>query len=134
MPIGKIADTDWAWLAGFLDGDGCIRATEPRGENTYFHVRIGFTQKDRLPLDRVVALVGSGNIRCKHGGTSRHHHALVYGNRVSALILEKVHPYLIAKQSQSVQAQRIIRSDNIDEQVAANKELKRLKHVYKECL
>ena len=124
-------DTEWAWLAGFLDGDGCIIAKNPRGENTYFHVRVSFTQKDPTPLKRIVELIGSGNIRCK--GSLHHYHSLVYGNRVSAVILEKVMPFLVAKREQAEQAWTIITAETTEEQAKANEELKRLKHTYGEC-
>jgi hypothetical protein len=45
-----------AWIAGFLDGEGCLDLTR-RGQ-----LRIRATQKYLLPLRRLQALTGAGKI------------------------------------------------------------------------
>jgi len=46
----EIRDTDWAYAAGFVDGEGCIaigRSFEPRRGRFYYTVQVVVTNRDR---------------------------------------------------------------------------------------
>lgn len=51
--------TDWAYAAGFLDGEGCISIGKQGGKALVLKVDLG--QQDKRPLDWLVSLFG-GNI------------------------------------------------------------------------
>lgn len=60
--------TEAIWAAGFFDGEGCIDAKrqvdkrkDPPIVRRYFRLQVA--QKDRRPLDRFLAAVGTGSIR-----------------------------------------------------------------------
>ncbi len=53
-------ETDIAWAAGFLDGEGCL--TISRWKNRHY-ARITTNQKFRAPLDRLVTIFGFGSVR-----------------------------------------------------------------------
>jgi hypothetical protein len=60
--------TDYAWAAGFVDGEGCIhiqRSLEARRTSSRFvtyKLTLGLTGRDRRALDRCAALFG-GRVR-----------------------------------------------------------------------
>ena len=50
----EIKDTDWAYAAGFVDGEGCIaisRSFEPRRGRFYYSVQVVVSNRDRGVLD-----------------------------------------------------------------------------------
>ena len=50
----EITDTDWAYAAGFVDGEGCIaisRSFVQAKERFYYSVQIVVSNRDRLVLD-----------------------------------------------------------------------------------
>ncbi len=49
---------DIAWLAGFLDGEGCFEIARRSADSGLLRPSLSVTQKDRQPLDKVVRLVG----------------------------------------------------------------------------
>jgi hypothetical protein len=60
MADARYADTDYAWAAGFMDGEGCftlIRRTGKAHEATRCPY-VGATQIRRQPLDRLCAMFG----------------------------------------------------------------------------
>jgi hypothetical protein len=58
------AETDLAWAAGFIDGEGCIRITA--GDRGGMNVGLTITQKSRIPLDHFVSIFG-GNVQQRTG-------------------------------------------------------------------
>jgi hypothetical protein len=65
-------DLDWAWMAGFFDGEGCIRVNEYQrkskakgGGPTRYQVTLvmHIVQVDRAPLDRVLRITGTGTVK-----------------------------------------------------------------------
>lgn len=57
-----LTDTEAAWLAGFIDGEGCI-ADKP--SNTYIRpgVKLTLVQKYPAPLEYAQLITNSGNLR-----------------------------------------------------------------------
>lgn len=50
-------DVDLAWIAGFFDGEGCIRA---RASKKGARLKVTLTQQDRAPLDWIKSEFGGG--------------------------------------------------------------------------
>ena len=54
LAMTEIKDTDWAYAAGFVDGEGCIaiaRSFKPRRGRFYYSVHIVVSNRDRGVLD-----------------------------------------------------------------------------------
>jgi hypothetical protein len=52
--MAEIRETDWAYAAGFVDGEGCIaigRSFEPKRGRFYYSVQVVVTNRDRAVLD-----------------------------------------------------------------------------------
>jgi hypothetical protein len=64
-------DIEWAWFAGFFDGEGCIlpsecwrKSTTKIGKPRYqVSVTLRIVQVDKAPLNRVQKIAGVGTIR-----------------------------------------------------------------------
>ena len=57
----EIRNTDWAYAAGFVDGEGCIaigRSFVPAKERFYYSVQIVVSNRDRVVLDWMKATWG----------------------------------------------------------------------------
>lgn len=90
-------ETFWAWLAGFIDGDGSF-GVYANGPNVY--PKLTIAQKDRAVLDYIVESVGLGSVAMRgHGSTGKVMHALTYGSRASMEVAKRVLPYLIVKKA-----------------------------------
>ena len=71
----NLKDTDWAWIAGFMDGDGCFTCSvmeRVNKKNGISSITIGprvtaaQQEKWRHVLDRLVELTGCGKVYIKH--------------------------------------------------------------------
>lgn len=105
-----MTDTDIAWAAGFIDGEGNFSITWS-GTNLYCLVQAANT--DRRPLEKLVALFG-GKIYVHSKGNDRH--AVSYKWRTVAAgasaAAEKVLPYLMVKSEQAkivIEFQKLVR-------------------------
>jgi len=61
----QLDPSDAAWLAGFVDGEGCIAVYPTSGRN-YLHPRISVANTFRGVLEEIQELLGFGGIRTKH--------------------------------------------------------------------
>lgn len=67
--------TDLAWVAGFFDGEGCIRAreyhrTDTKHPRTCWCIIMSVTQRDRTALLHFQKIVGFGTVTAKTGMTA----------------------------------------------------------------
>jgi hypothetical protein len=98
-----VKETDYAWAAGFLDGEGAIgieKTGEPaRDGRTSFTGRVIATQGIRAPLDKLKHMFG-GTIY-----TVRNQYGEYWAWRVrgdgTLLCLKSILPYLVLKQRQA---------------------------------
>ena len=92
-----MTDTDLAWAAGFIDGEGCITILVDRGRHT---AAITVGQVNRRPLDRLQEILGGSVGPCKDdkGG---HFQWRVYAEK-AAVAAEKLLPYLKNKDQQAL--------------------------------
>jgi hypothetical protein len=110
----KYSDTFWAYLSGFIDGDGCVYLGKAKtGKYTSYQSVVSVSQKDSYILQIFKKLLG-GNINYSEtkGFNGRF---IVPAWRVAAkrqvrYILEKCLPYLIIKKHQ---AELLIEATNI---------------------
>ncbi len=60
----KITETDWAWAAGYFEGEGCITIRRRRPEDIYRsgHISLHVVSADRDVLERLRVIVGVGSI------------------------------------------------------------------------
>ncbi len=108
-PVGKkLSEVELAYIAGFLDADGCIMATiEPHKEKRYgFRVRVTLkiTQSKKEIIDWFRMSLVDGSVyrnRTTFDWITRDQKA-VYR------ILQELKPYLKVKKAQSEYAQKII--------------------------
>lgn len=104
---------DYAWAAGFWDGEGCvffsrIRRVAPRQNEFYSHISARVTQKDRRILDRFAALFPFGSV---HPTLDRKHDRTYWEWRISKVadlepFLTLLWPYL--GETKREQAERCI--------------------------
>lgn len=93
--------TDHAWAAGFIDGEGHIRLWHSVGRGQ-FHTALIASQKDLAPLHRLQVLYG-GRVKTRRRLDNRHPVSdwslTGRNNLISAL--EAVRPYLVVKAPQA---------------------------------
>lgn len=97
-----------AWLAGFVDGEGCITLTRSRntcGNPTYTPVLI-VSQSDKAVLDLIAARLGVGGVYRRNGrkGTSMHKRPAwnyVVNGRAALAVVAALRPYLVVKREQA---------------------------------
>lgn len=93
--MGNLPSTFWAWLAGFVDGDGCIGVYRMMG---YLNVRLTIAQKDPTMLYEIRDALGTGSV-ARRGKTKTKGvmHALVFGSAASREVIRQMLPYLRGK-------------------------------------
>lgn len=104
-------ETFWAWLAGFVDGDGCIGIYRQESKGVVYQAaRLVIAQKDRAVLDHIVAAVGAGSVskrgttacsKATFGGTVMFH--ATFGSRATREVCAKLLPYLVTDKKAKAQ-------------------------------
>lgn len=61
MAVLVASDTDYAWAAGFFDGEGTTSVLKAQRDK-YAYIRMGISQKLTEPLERFLQIVGKGKI------------------------------------------------------------------------
>lgn len=89
-------DTDKAWAAGFIDGEGCFYSARQRDGDLV--VKIIVTQKYRLPLDRLTEVLGLGYVSRRTDGQWAW--AAQSGKQVRS-VLDSIEQYMVAKKDQA---------------------------------
>jgi hypothetical protein len=106
MPGWK--ETELAWLAGFVDGEGCVRIARDKnkaGRSTpyTYYLSVQISQKDPTVLRRIKETWG-GTMWCKNpernGGVWNYH---IKARKAQAL-LEAILPHLVLKREQAEMA------------------------------
>ena len=109
---------DWAWLAGFIDGEGCFNIRQQHGtskrtgaykkrtgtaeEWTYHTARLGVNNTHLLSMEKAAAML-QGNVTCRPAKPGL---VPVYSIEVGArkkleVALPKLLPYLVTKAEQA---------------------------------
>lgn len=118
--------TDWAYLAGFVDGEGCISTTSSKSGQ--FYPRLVVAQSDFGQIERLrEKFLGLGRVHVKQ---QKHYRPqLVWTLRGEELLvfLENLLPYLDLKKRQAEVA--ILIHNRAGDARKLNQELKELKHL-----
>lgn len=103
-----MAATHPAWLAGFIDGEGCIliQRSKGKGRSSFrYSLRVVVTQKDAMPLLLIQADYG-GAVRKRKSMTGHQVHNLEVNGEEAYLLLSAVTPHLVVKKSQAEMAMK----------------------------
>ncbi len=102
-------DTVWAYVAGFLDGDGSIvLQLKPRSDYRYgFQIKatVSFFQRDDAVLRWLHHHIREGRLRKRNDGLWEYD---IEGLLPVRRFLQKVRPYVVAKQVQVEQALQLL--------------------------
>ena len=111
--MSEIKDTDWAYAAGFVDGEGCIaitRTSNPARNRFYYGVAVVAVNRERQVLDWFQGLWGGWVVQMPHsGGKARRSWAWRSPTGTSAEpFLRGIHAWLRLKQSHCENALEMI--------------------------
>ena len=98
-------ELDYAWLAGFFDGEGCIEMSQRRPGQS-FRVTMTIVNTDRCAVDRCYAIAGGhlgGPEKKRRDAWKRTWRWRAYDSDVKR-ILEHLLPYLTVKKAQAMLA------------------------------
>lgn len=97
-------ETDLAWAAGFIDGEGCItirRYRVPGGRNLAYQVAIVVANTHRESVEKVCAILGVGKIFILKKDASLPYLLPSWQYHANAQqakqVLTKIYPYLVTK-------------------------------------
>ena len=102
---------EWAYIAGFLDGDGCImlQLVNRKGYRLGYQIRasVVFYQKqlNRPFLEWLKEKIGCGYVRDRNDGMSEY---TIVGSKPVTAILENLLPHLRIKRKQAVLALAVL--------------------------
>jgi hypothetical protein len=85
---------DWAWAAGFIDGEGCILLTRNSP-------RVTACQKDRELLDRLLALFG-GTVRQQVKGRKTPIWVWGVNGKQAVAVMQGIYPMLSTRRRERV--------------------------------
>lgn len=98
----EMSDTEWAYLAGFIDADGCISLTQnKRGE---FRFQIVVSQSNKSILDYWQAKTGVGGVSIASGTLGAWQWQI--GKPECDEFLRALYPYLLLKKDEAAIAMR----------------------------
>ena len=105
--MNELTETEKAYLAGFIDGEGCIHicsSNNKRSPIPAYRLMVAISQADREYLERWRLKLGAGNVH-KSGpgsipGNKQVYNWQIYG-REAEMLLRLVLPYLDIKREQA---------------------------------
>jgi len=97
-----MTEVDKAYIAGFVDGEGCIQLQKKRKPGRYC-LRFRITQTDKAILDWIKACTGEGTVRRWSLQSERHRERYEWycGGYKALCILHEIYPYLKLKKLQA---------------------------------
>lgn len=99
--MNKLSPTEAAWLAGLVDGDGCLTISRGRTQRGQGQPKFDISSRDVWLLEYIAALIGVG--RPTSGGYNRgrkYWHYQLCGGHLKEL-LPQILPYLVYKRPQA---------------------------------
>lgn len=100
-------EVNYAWAAGFLDGEGCItlvRVWRTCGHRINYRVRVQVTQNCRKTLERFQHILGESSVLKRladRESYTRPVHQLIYDGVHAHRLLGKLRPYLVRKAAEA---------------------------------
>ncbi len=108
--IGHLSETDKAYLAGILDGEGCIRLSRHRSGTTgyVYHIQITISNTSNSLMkwldDKLPGTAYSTSLKPQQNGAGTRKPAfnwVLAGNRRATVFLREIAPYLVIKKPQA---------------------------------
>lgn len=98
--MNSLSETDRAYIAGFIDGEGCITILKnKKGKySSYYALTLTIAQADKLALEDLSAIIGGGKI---YKSKSTDTHFLTFAPNDSIFLLKEIRPYLRYKKDQA---------------------------------
>lgn len=127
-----LQDTDWAYLAGFVDGEGCISSYKSSGR---YYPRLSIVQADHVVLLGLYRRfdVGRVNIRRRTAKNKATGDQLSWNIRTKAQLkwlLEGLLPYLKLKKSQAEIALQLLGNSQDQAKVLQLAEHKKVRRTF----
>ena len=98
-------ETDLAWVAGIVDGEGCILLSQRQNPSgPYWVLRVVIANTSLLMLNRVKEILGLGNIISKGTPRSSRHRMQWYweaSTKKAEAVLTLLEPYLVNKHEEA---------------------------------
>ena len=100
--MNKLTQARWAYLAGFLDGDGCITITTKNQRRTYC-IEVRYSQTNGPFLQHLRDLVGIGSVyqTSKPKGNHSARFQWVFASGKAEEFLRAIFPFLVLKKDQA---------------------------------
>jgi len=102
--VSGIKETDWAYAAGFVDGEGCIaivRSFTPKRNRFYYGVQVVVANTDRRALDWMHQTWGGRVFAVNQSrGAGRDSWTWRCGSGIARTFLVGIRPWLRIKQAQ----------------------------------
>lgn len=106
-------EVEVAWAAGFWEGEGSVRCALTRNRSkvgvVYAHLCVTATQRDREPLDRLVAILGGGvygpYVYGDYDPPRTHYNWTIWGKKAEAAIA-RIEPHLTRRRKEQIQRAR----------------------------
>lgn len=117
--LSLLSETERAWLAGIIDGEGCIhiqkRGTSPSEnlKNYSYQPRISIDMNCKEIIEKIVKITGLGkcNEQVRSINNKKHYLWKIVGQEAS-LVLKEVYNYLIEKKPMAASAIHIANRNN----------------------
>ena len=96
MALDDMTDVQLAWLAGIIDGEGCIRVSFSK--NCY-SAGVIITNTDKLMMDTIISLTGLGKVHLQRRKDKSKDCLYwdIYSNKDILDLLTRMLPYLVVK-------------------------------------
>jgi|KBSSwiStaDraftv2_1062776.scaffolds.fasta_scaffold18760_3 hypothetical protein len=104
--------TDLAWVAGLIDGEGCLHAGRNNGNNgRYLGLHLTVQMCDRRAVKNIhrIAAIGTVRLLKPSGPTRRPLWKWCSSSQQAATFLEAILPYMVTKKPQAVLFIRLAR-------------------------
>lgn len=104
FPNGEPSDEQWAMLAGFISGEGCL-LTHIHSQDGYVTTKVTITQKYQEPLDQICSIFG-GRVKKQKRQSGRfsplERYLWIVSSRAEVeRLLRGIYPHLICKKKQA---------------------------------
>lgn len=103
--ITNAPETDLAWAAGIIDGEGCISIVRMKPSANYPHLRyelrIAVKMIHKPTVERIKSIFGRGTITVRHRANQRNQFNWLVGIHNASAVLRLVLPYLVTKRAEA---------------------------------
>jgi len=100
----KLSEAQCAYLAGFIDADGCIQIEGKNGENKQsWTLSITLYNCDVAALEKMRDWINSGKVNCRDRNPEKwnKYYYLKYRAAIAAKLIKKLYPYFVVKKDQA---------------------------------